>query len=133
LDFFEKSTNSELLFVKGRRYGRPLLDVVFTTGMSIFETILMRTRMFDINAQPTVFHRRFYESWKNPPKDFSLDLFAYFLAKRQNLTVERFPVLFSSRLHGVSHWNFNILSKFKFIKRTLHYSFLLKKSFKKDA
>jgi glycosyltransferase involved in cell wall biosynthesis len=133
LEFFEKSDRPELLFVKGKRYGRPLMDIIFTIGMSIFETILMKTKMWDINAQPTVFHRTFYESWKSPPKDFSLDLFAYFMAKKQNLIIKRFPVLFANRIHGSSHWNVSISAKFKFIKRTLKYSFLLNKRFKNDA
>src|SRR5688572_16839025 len=33
------------VYAKGRRYGRPLADVVFTIGMSIFETTLLRTRL----------------------------------------------------------------------------------------
>jgi len=133
LDFFEESNMPELLFVKGKRYGRPLMDVIFTIGMSVFEMILMKTKMWDINAQPNVFHRSFYESWVNPPQDFSLDLFAYFMAKKKNCTIKRFPVLFGERMHGVSHWNVSISAKFRFIKRTLHYSFLLNKRLRNDA
>jgi glycosyltransferase involved in cell wall biosynthesis len=133
LDFFKESSSPEMIFVKGERYGRPLMDVFFTIGMSIFESIFMKTRMWDINAQPTVFHRSFYESWVNPPQDFSLDLFVYFMAKKQNLIIKRFPVLFADRIHGSSHWNVSISAKFRFIKRTLQYSFLLNKRFKNDA
>jgi glycosyltransferase involved in cell wall biosynthesis len=133
VEFFENTNKPQQLFVKGRRYGRPIIDIVFTIGMSVFETLLMNTKMWDINAQPTLFHRSFYESWKNPPKDFSLDLFVYFMAKKKNLTIKRFPVLFGDRVHGMSHWNVSISAKFRFIKRTLHYSFLLNKRFKNDA
>ena len=133
LDFFEKSNRPKFLFVKGKRYGRPLIDVIFTMGMSVFETVLMKTKMWDINAQPTVFHRSFYESWTNPPKDFSLDLFVYFMAKKQHLSIQRFPVLFADRVYGSSHWNVSFSAKFNFIKRTLQYSFLLNKRFKNDA
>ena len=52
--------------------------------MSIFETILLRTFLYDINAQPTIFERSFYESWVNPPTDFSLDLYSFYLAKEKN-------------------------------------------------
>ena len=133
INLFSDSNRPEKLFVKGIRYNRPMLDVVFTVGMSIFETLLMRTRMWDINAQPTVFHRSFYESWVSAPKDFSLDLFVYFMAKKKNLTIKRFPVLFTNRVHGSSHWNVSISAKFRFIKRTLQYSFQLNKKFKSDA
>ena len=127
LDFFNGVSNAEELFVKGRRQGRPLTDVFFTVGMSIFETLLLRKFMWDINAQPTMFHRKFFLTWNMPPKDFSLDLYAYYMAKKSRLEVKRFPVVFAERAHGVSNWNFSFISKYHFIKRTLLYSFGLQK------
>jgi glycosyltransferase involved in cell wall biosynthesis len=121
-------TNGDQLYVKGKRVGRPLTDVVFTVGMSIFESILLRTCLWDINAQPNLFPRRFFESWENPPHDFSLDLYAYFLARYQGLPVHRFPVEFGERAHGISHWNVNWAAKVKFIRRTISFSFELRKN-----
>lgn len=126
LYFFDKFGKD--IFVKGRRYGRPLGDVVFTIGMSLFETLLMQTPLWDINAQPTMFTRKFFESWENPPHDFSLDLYAYYQAKRAALTVKRFDVNFGNRAHGVSHWNINWAAKRKFIQRTIGYSLQLRKA-----
>jgi glycosyltransferase involved in cell wall biosynthesis len=126
LAFFEGSADAQV-FVKGERTGRPFADVVFTVGMSVFETFLMRRAMRDINAQPTMFSRRFFESWTSPPNDFSLDLFAYYLALESGLKVRRFPVVFGERAHGVSHWNVNWQAKWKFIKRTVSYSLELKR------
>lgn len=119
------------IFVKGRRYGRPVSDQVFTVGMSAFETLLLGTPLWDINAQPTMFSRRFFASWDNPPHDFSLDLYAYYQAKRQGLAVHRFPVNFGERAHGVSHWNVNWAAKRKFIKRTVDFSLELRRGLKK--
>ncbi len=132
LEYFEKTTAPDRLFVKGRRYGRPLADVLFTAGMSVFETVLMGRAMSDINAQPTMFHRKFWETWPNPPHDFSLDLYAFYLARQSELAVERFPVMFGQRAHGVSHWNVNWTAKAKFIRRTLDYSFQLKREIKES-
>lgn len=115
------------IFVKGRRYGRPLADVFFTTGMSFFETALMMRPLWDINAQPTMFSREFFESWESPPHDFSLDLYAYYEAKRQGLDVHRFRVKFGERANGTSHWNVNWAAKRKFIRRTVDFSLELKK------
>ena len=125
------STHGPDIFVKGRRYGRPVADVFFTMGMSFFETILLGRSLHDINAQPTLFSRKFFESWDNPPHDFSLDLFAYYQASRAGLAIHRFPVNFGKRAYGVSSWNVDLKSKVKFIRRTLNYSFELKKSLKK--
>jgi glycosyltransferase involved in cell wall biosynthesis len=125
LEIFEK--HGDDIFVKGRRYGRPFMDVVFTVGMSVFETLLLARPMWDINAQPTMFSRIFFESWTVPPDDFSLDLYAYYQAQIHGLKVHRFPVRFGERAHGVSHWNVNWAAKRKFIRRTVDFSLQLKK------
>ena len=114
-------------FVKGLRYGRPFGDVFFTVCMSLFETVLLRRFLWDINAQPTIFTRGFFETWREPPKDFSLDLFAYYMAKKNKLKVVRFKTHFGERKYGESSWNVDLKAKFKFIKRTLEFSFKLKK------
>lgn len=115
------------IFVKGRRYGRSYVDAAFTVGMSLFETLILRYPMWDINAQPTMFSRSFFESWCKPPEDFSLDLFAYYEAKSCNLRIHRFPVRFDKRLHGASHWNFGWTAKRDFIYRTIRASVRLKR------
>jgi len=126
LNFFKNAPNPELLFVKGKRYGRPFFDIIFTMAMSFFEILLLRKFMWDINAQPTMFHRNFFLNWQSPPEDFSLDLYAYYLALISGLKIHRFKVHFGKRIYGVSNWNFSFASKYKFIKRTLRYSFELK-------
>ncbi len=122
--------NKKNIFVKGRRIRRPISDNIFTIGMSIFESILLKKYMFDINAQPTMFSRSFYETWDNPPEDFSLDLYAYYVACYNDIKVFRFPVTFGERKYGISHWNIDIKSKIKFIQRTINFSFKLKKRLK---
>ena len=121
----------ERIFVKGSRYGRPYDDVVFTIGMSVFETLLLGRPFWDINAQPTMFSRAFFQTWRDAPHDFSLDLFAYYQAKRLNLPVYRFPVHFGERAHGVSHWNLNMAAKCTFIRRTVNFSMQLRKAVKR--
>jgi len=115
------------IFVKGQRFGRPFADVAFTVGMSVFETLLLGKPMWDVNAQPNMFSRAFFETWEDPPYDFSLDLYAYYKAQVKALKVYRFPVRFGERAHGVSHWNVSWASKRKFIARTIDFSIQLKK------
>jgi glycosyltransferase involved in cell wall biosynthesis len=116
------------IFVKGKRHGRPFADVMFTMGMSCFETILLQKPLWDINAQPTMFSRGFFQTWPDDaPHDFSLDLYAYYMARSAGLVVYRFPVLFGKRLHGTSHWNVNWAAKRKFIKRTVDFSLELRR------
>ncbi len=110
------------LYVKGNRKGRPLSDAFFTFGMSVLELILTGRWLNDINAQPNMFSRKFFEKWKNPPYDFSLDLYAFYMAKKMHLSIHRFPVRFPERIHGSSKWNTGLKAKWKFIKRTAEYS-----------
>ncbi len=117
-----------LVFVKGNRKGRPLFDVFFTVGMSFFETCYLHERLYDINAQPNIFPKVFYREWKEPPHDFSLDLYALYMARKKGLKVLRFPVMFPERIHGQSKWNTGLASKWKFIKRTVAFSVKLKKN-----
>ncbi len=121
------ASSSEKIFVKGRRRNRPFIDTLFTFGMSVFESILLKTMLFDINAQPNFFPKEFFDEWENTPFDFSLDLYALYMAKLKKLKIIRFNVLFNKRIHGQSHWNTGLKSKWKFIKRTINYSFKLKK------
>jgi len=124
---FKYERDPARLFVKGSRYGRPLADAAFTLGMSLFETLWIGHVMRDINAQPTLFPRTFFEAWRDPPEDFALDLFAYAEAKAAGLRARRFPVLFAPRQHGVSHWNVDWKAKAKFIRRTLDFSIRLRR------
>lgn len=127
LDRIRESGESDAIYVKGSRYGRPLMDVVFTVGMAVFETVLLRTRLWDISAQPNVFPRGFYEAIeRNAPHDFSLDLYFYHAARRRGLRMLRFPVRFGERAHGSSHWNVDWAAKRRFIANTVRYSLELR-------
>ena len=125
ITFFDINQHS---FVKGKRFGRSFMDYFLTFGMSVFETLLFKKRMFDINAQPTVFSKQFFKSLPTPPNDFALDLFFYFHAVQKGLTIHRFPVLFGKRFAGTSTWNTGWLARYNFIKRTIEFSLKLKRN-----
>lgn len=126
MEIIEQSPNKHI-YVKGNRKGRPLFDQLFTWGMGAFETLYFGATMTDINAQPNIFPRDFYATWDDPPYDFSLDLYAVYMAKKAQMPLMRFPVRFPERIHGESKWNNEGLkSKWKFIKRTLQFSVELK-------
>ncbi|MFH1400313.1 MAG: glycosyltransferase family 2 protein [Nanoarchaeota archaeon] len=114
--------------VKGKRKGRPIADVFFTIGMAAFETILLGKTLWDINAQPNMFHRNQIKMIEQAPSDFAFDLYVYYIFKSRKMPVVRFPVLFTKRLHGTSNWNVSLSAKWRFIKRTMSFSMRMKKS-----
>lgn len=129
LNGFKKIENKKD-FIKGKRRGRSFFDIFFSIGMSFFESILLNKFFWDINGQPTLFHRDLFLNWKNAPNDFSLDLFAYYMAKINNYHIKRINVDFPDRKFGVSSWNNSFTSKIKLIIRTLKFSFELRKRIK---
>lgn len=128
LDIINQQSNPINCYIKGDRKGRPLFDQFFTMGMSLFESLYLKTRLWDINAQPNIFHRSFFEKWQQEaPKDFSLDLFVLYVASKNHLNIIRFDVVFPERIHGTSSWNTSFSAKWKFIKRTFDFSVELKR------
>lgn len=122
IDIIISENYNKKIYVKGNRKGRSAFDMFFTNGMSIFESLYLGQKLSDINAQPNMFSREFFMSWNDPPSDFSLDLYALYLAKKNKYNVIRFDVVFPERINGVSKWNTGLGAKIKFIKRTIDFS-----------
>jgi len=133
IKILDLSENPEQLFIKGSRKNRPLSDRFFTFGMGVFESLYLGVKLRDINAQPTCIPKAFFDSWSDPPHDFSLDLYAYYMAVKNGLSVQRVNVLQSERVAGESSWNKGMGSRVKLIKRTISYSRVLKKGLKHKA
>ena len=85
LEIIKKQEDPMNCYVKGDRKGRPIFDQIFTMGMSFFETIYLKTKLWDINAQPNIFHRSFLDNLSGIPKDFSLDLFFLYIAQKKKI------------------------------------------------
>lgn len=119
--------SSTEIFIKGKRKNRNKLDEIFTFGMQIIATILLKVKLNDINAQPKIFSRNFYDSIKkDAPLDFSIDLYFLYHAEKRRMVVD-FPVFFNRRLYGEAKGGGSIKTKIKLIMRTFKYIFELKK------
>lgn len=116
------------IFLKGLRSARPAADAFFTAAMGLFESLLFGRRLYDINAQPTLFHRSLLERWGGAPQDFSLDLFAFVLALEGGFTVRRVPVRLLPRAAGVSSWNRGFADRLRVAARTARSSWLLRRA-----
>ncbi len=121
------------IFIKGKRKNRALLEALFTFGMQIIASLALKTYLDDINAQPKIFSRNFYEKFvKNKaPHDFSLDLFVLYMAKKHDLKIKEIAVDFAKRLHGEAKGGGSWKTRIKLIKRTFTYIFELKRNIEK--
>lgn len=124
-----KESGNLKIIVKGKRVNRTFGAWLFTFGMSCIASIILRKFLYDINAQPKVFHRSFFKNYmKNAPHDFALDLFLLYVAKNKGYSIYTVPVKFSDRQHGESKWAFSLSSKWKTVMRTIKYIFVLSKN-----
>ena len=119
-ELYQKNRDTDLL-VKGERHGRGVLDVIFTRLMSFYVYYKLHVRIGDINAQPKLFSRSFFDRIQaNAPDDFSLDL--YFLLKAQKyVRILTIPVTFHKRMAGEAKGGGGIALKIKLSKRTLKF------------
>ena len=113
--------------LKGRRVGRNPLDTLFTGGMSILSTLLLRGHYSDVNAQPKMFHRNFLEKLTESPKDFSLDLYLLYQARVKKYQILEHHVNFGKRLFGESKGGGTLKGKLRLIQRTWKYMIKLKR------
>lgn len=122
-----KQTKEKAL-IKGSRSNRNKIDAIVSSFMGVLATIFLLKLMWEINAQPKVFPRLLLRELKNPPKDFLLDLYLLFVAKKKGYRVKSIKVSFLARKHGKSKWATSPLARIKMILRTITY--ILDLSFK---
>jgi hypothetical protein len=89
-------------------------------------------KLKDVNSQPTLVSRSFYNLWKMPPYDFSLDLYVYVLANKRNIKIRRFQSEQRKRVSGNSSWNAGFFSRIKMIVTVINYSLKVKKNLKDE-
>jgi glycosyltransferase involved in cell wall biosynthesis len=114
--------------IKGKRKNRNIMDELFTSGMQLFVAVTLGVNINDINAQPKMFHRSFYDKYlkEDAPDDFSLDLYLLYMAKINGYKILEIPVYFAKRLHGEAKGGGSWKTKFKLIQRTVKYILKLK-------
>tara|TARA_Y100001968_G_scaffold333900_1_gene400773 strand:- start:4374 stop:5108 length:735 start_codon:yes stop_codon:yes gene_type:complete len=127
MEYIKQNDFSRNIFIKGVRKNRSFFDNIFSIGMSLFESILFGLPIYEVNAQPNVFHSSLIDNLDDMPKDFAIDLYLYICALKNRSNIIRFNVNFPQRIFGASKWDTGIKSKFKYVLRTLVFSLRLKK------
>jgi len=128
LDYIEKVNKEDKLFIKGKRLNRSYLDLIFTVGQSLFNTILFGHKLQDIGAIPKIFSKNLIEDIDALPNDFSIELFVYLQAMKNNYIIKTFPVSMVERKMGSSSWNNGLKSKLNQSKRIIYDSLLIKRN-----
>ena len=120
-EFYKKDLELNYCIVKGERKRRRFFDYIFTAGMSLLSSFLLKQKLWDINAQPKIFNRNFMTNMKDAPFDFSLDLYLLFMANKHRININKFPVVFSKRKFGEAKGGGTLKGKLTLIRRTVGY------------
>ena len=123
---YKKEIHNSKAIIKGKRINRRFVDDVFSVCMALFTSIVFRIKFDDINAQPKIFHRKFLKYLKKAPKDFSLDLFFLFVAKRNLYKTLEYPVYYKKRIRGEAKGGDSLLGKLMLSIRTFKFIISLK-------
>lgn len=125
-DILQSSADPQRTVVKGLRRHRAPKDAAFTFGMQATAAVVLGKNLEDINGQPKAFHRTLLDLAVAPPVDLSLDLYFYYLAKKNGFEIKTFDVDFGAREHGESKWAFNWRSKARNIGRSVTFMWNLR-------
>jgi glycosyltransferase involved in cell wall biosynthesis len=114
-----KTTTNINTLIKGLRRKRNKVDALFTYLMQLYTNFKLNTALTDINAQPKLFSKQFFDTIKNDaPHDFSFDLYLLYFAHKQGV-IKTIDVEFNTRKFGKAKGGGTIMGKLKLIKRTL--------------
>jgi glycosyltransferase involved in cell wall biosynthesis len=109
-------------FFKGRRRNRRLQARAISSIMARMVSAILNEKLVDINAQPTIFHRKHLGKLDSSPQDFNFDLHMYYLMRKKKLLEKRIDVVVSPRKKGKSSWNFGMFSQFTMARNVLLYT-----------
>ena len=111
--------DAEKVLIKGLRINRAKDQMFLTRYLAKVVGMVLGYEMEDINGQPKLFSRKLLMQMKNPPLDFSFDVYVLYIARLMGLELVTFPVDFGNRIHGQSKWATSIFGKYKNIYQYL--------------
>lgn len=113
ITYLEQHHEPKRIMLKGKRCNRSTMDYVFTFGQAVFDSMLFRTHMTDVQATPVLFDATLREVMTKMPDGFEIDLYAYYMAKKEGYRIHRIPVRQLERVGGASSWNTGLKSKLR--------------------
>ncbi|MEK6772742.1 MAG: glycosyltransferase family 2 protein [Bdellovibrionota bacterium] len=124
----QNESSAKQVFIKGLRHGRNWKDIIVSRVFEFLAWLILGVKIYEMNAQPKVFHRPLLDAMKNPPKTFAFDLYAIYHAQKNNFKLDTVSVIFPPRVHGLSNWSSHFFSRYKTILGIIRYMISLCKS-----
>lgn len=122
----ENGYDMDSTLIKGQRVNRREEERFLSKALERVVRCILGYQLTDINGQPKIFSRKFFETFKSPPLDFSFDVYVMCLARSMGINIVAFPVEFGLRVHGESKWARSMVSKYKNIIKQLYNILLIR-------
>lgn len=106
-------TNGNMFFLKAKRKNRKCIERFFSWGMGIYESLLFGFHMYEVMATPVMMPKILVQNFEKLPKDFSIDIYVYCLAKMNSCNIIHIPVDMERRMQGRSSWNTGLKARIK--------------------
>ena len=126
----QKKILNNKFILKGKRTNRSFFDNFFTFFMSAFVNFIFKTSISDINAKPKMFSKKILKKFKNPPNDFSLDLYFLLIAYFNNYKTIEHPIYWDKRYSGEAKGGDSLIGKVKLTIRSIKFIINLKNKWK---
>jgi len=127
IKLIRNSDNKHQILVKGIRRDRNFIASLFSKGLEVVASAILKKKLYEINAQPVVFSADLFGKLDNIPAHWGFDLYIYYKASLLNYNFKRFEVHFPKRTYGQSKWQVGFMPRLSFSYRMLKYCFELYK------
>jgi len=122
IKLFHKIKNKDKVFGKGFRTNTRGFDGIISRFHENLARKILNKKMFEINAQPKMFKKRYLSLFSNPPKNYTcLDTYFYYIALINKFEIVSIDVVFKMRIYGKSKWKNNLKVFLKHILFNLLY------------
>lgn len=103
ISILSENKDSAILF-KVLRKNRRLKEYIFTLFLSLYASLVMQLRLYDLSAIPVFISKDIKKFISRSPDDYTFDLFIYAFCKKKEIKIRRFYVEDFNKI-VVSNWS----------------------------
>lgn len=112
---------------KGFRINNRGFDGIVSRFHETLASVILGTKLREINAQPKIFDRELMKYFKDIPfKWTTLDTYVVYTCQKKNIQIETIDVVFNTRKYGQSKWKNNFINFITHIFFNILYLFKLR-------
>jgi glycosyltransferase involved in cell wall biosynthesis len=112
--------------IKGKRIKRQFKNSFISNCLSLFVSLIFFKKIYEINAQPSIYNKKYLVNHLRYSNDFLFDFDALINARMLGAKECRIKVKFLKRKNGSSSWETNFMSKILMMKKFICHIFFIR-------